>query len=89
MWLTDDYTVHVLFFLFISIIFYAGNYTVYDKPNPRGEVLISGGNVTMGYFKQPEKTDEVYVVENGKRWFYTGDIGEMHSDGCLQIIGEY
>eukprot|EP00794_Sanderia_malayensis_P011017 gene11017-12181_t len=63
-----------------------GNYTVYDKPNPRGEIAICGSNVTRGYYKQPEKTNEVFVVENGKRWFYTGDIGEMHPDGCLQIV---
>lgn len=49
--------------------------------------MIGGSNVTMGYFKQPEKTAEVYTTEDGQRWFYTGDIGEMHSDGCLKIIG--
>ena len=43
----------------------------------------------MGYFKQPEKTAEVFVVENGQRWFYTGDIGEMESDGSLRIVGRY
>jgi len=63
-----------------------GGYTVYDKPNPRGEIVIGGNNVSMGYFKQPEKTAEVFVVENGQRWFYTGDIGEMESDGSLRIV---
>ena len=42
----------------------------------------------MGYFKQPEKTAEVYFVENGQRWFYTGDIGEMEGDGSLRIVGK-
>ena len=65
-----------------------GGYTTYDKPHPRGEIAISGHNVTKGYYKQPEKTKEVFVKdEDGKIWFYTGDIGEVHSDGCLQIIG--
>lgn len=44
----------------------------------------------MGYFKNEEKTAEDYSVdENGQRWFCTGDIGEFHPDGCLQIIGQY
>ena len=71
----------------VGLFVFEGGYTVYDKPNPRGEIVIGGNNVTTGYFKQPEKTAEVYVVENGKRWFYTGDIGEMESDGSLKIVG--
>lgn len=26
------------------------------------------------------------VDERGMRWFYTGDIGRFHLDGCLEII---
>ncbi|GAB1303181.1 Long-chain-fatty-acid--CoA ligase 4 [Apodemus speciosus] len=64
-----------------------GGYTVHDKPNPRGEIVIGGQNISMGYFKNEEKTAEDYSVdENGQRWFCTGDIGEFHPDGCLQII---
>ncbi|MCD7455348.1 Long chain acyl-CoA synthetase 8 [Datura stramonium] len=33
------------------------------------------------------QTNEVYKVdEEGMRWFYTGDIGRFHPDGCLEII---
>ncbi|XP_030066789.1 long-chain-fatty-acid--CoA ligase 4 isoform X2 [Microcaecilia unicolor] len=64
-----------------------GGYTTVDKPNPRGEIVIGGPNVSMGYFKDDEKTREDFSVDdNGQRWFCTGDIGEFHSDGCLQII---
>ncbi|NXC88883.1 ACSL4 ligase, partial [Cercotrichas coryphoeus] len=64
-----------------------GGYTNKDKPNPRGEIMIGGPNVSMGYFKNEEKTIEEFSVdENGQRWFCTGDIGEFHPDGCLQII---
>ncbi|XP_067404331.1 long-chain-fatty-acid--CoA ligase 4 isoform X2 [Emydura macquarii macquarii] len=63
-----------------------GGYTCRDKPNPRGEIIIGGPNVSMGYFKNEEKIEDFSVDENGQRWFCTGDIGEFHSDGCLQII---
>lgn len=26
------------------------------------------------------------VDEKGTRWFYTGDIGRFHPDGCLEVI---
>ncbi|XP_072286216.1 long-chain-fatty-acid--CoA ligase 4 isoform X2 [Pyxicephalus adspersus] len=64
-----------------------GGYTNQDKPHPRGEIVIGGQNVSMGYFKNEEKNlEDFFVDENGQRWFCTGDIGEFHSDGCLQII---
>lgn len=64
-----------------------GGYLVSDSPKPRGEIVIGGPNVTVGYFKNDEKTREVYKVdERGVRWFYTGDIGQFHADGCLEII---
>lgn len=63
-----------------------GNYRVTDKPLPRGEVVIGGDCITAGYFKKPDQTAECYRQENGKRWFYTGDIGEMQANGNLKII---
>ncbi|KAL3624630.1 Long chain acyl-CoA synthetase 8 [Castilleja foliolosa] len=64
-----------------------GGYTISDKPLPRGEVVIGGASVTAGYFNNDAKTEEVYKVdETGMHWFYTGDIGKFHSDGCLEII---
>ncbi|XP_042574858.1 long-chain-fatty-acid--CoA ligase 3-like [Cyprinus carpio] len=64
-----------------------GGYFSTDKPNPRGEILIGGPNVTMGYYKNEQKNREDFFVDaNGQRWFCTGDIGEFHHDGCLKII---
>ncbi|ONI34783.1 hypothetical protein PRUPE_1G499000 [Prunus persica] len=64
-----------------------GGYLKTDSPMPRGEIVIGGPNVTLGYFKNEEKTRESYKVdEKGMRWFYTGDIGQFHADGCLEII---
>ncbi|WOG86612.1 hypothetical protein DCAR_0205829 [Daucus carota subsp. sativus] len=58
-----------------------GGYLANDSPIPRGEIVVGGPHVSVGYFKNDEKTKEVY-----KRWFYTGDIGRFHADGCLEII---
>lgn len=64
-----------------------GGYLTTDSPMPRGEIVIGGPNVTLGYFKNDGKTKEVYKVdERGMRWFYTGDIGQFHADGCLEIV---
>ncbi|XP_043377698.1 long-chain-fatty-acid--CoA ligase 3 isoform X4 [Chelonia mydas] len=64
-----------------------GGYYNTDKPYPRGEILIGGQNVTMGYYKNEERTKKDFTVdETGQRWLHTGDIGEFHADGCLKII---
>ncbi|KAI5660638.1 hypothetical protein M9H77_19961 [Catharanthus roseus] len=64
-----------------------GGYKTSDKPMPRGEIVVGGCSVTAGYFNNEAKTNEVYKVdETNMRWFYTGDIGRFHPDGCLEII---
>ncbi|XP_020489701.1 long-chain-fatty-acid--CoA ligase 3b [Labrus bergylta] len=64
-----------------------GGYYSTDKPNPRGEIVIGGPNVSMGYYKNEGRNNNDFFVDvNGQRWFCTGDIGELHPDGCLKII---
>ncbi len=58
------------------------------KVGETGEICISGPSVMMGYFKNPEKTDEVIKIHSdGKRWMHTGDLGYIDEDGCVFIIG--
>ena len=48
-----------------------------------GEILARGPNIaTLGYFKQPEATHEVFGADG---WFHTGDIGTIDGDGFLFI----
>ncbi len=46
-----------------------------------GEILVKGPNILVGYYKDPEKTAEVFTGE----YFHTGDIGELDKDGVLKI----
>jgi long-chain acyl-CoA synthetase len=61
---------------------------VTNKPYPQGEVIIGGDLIADGYFKMPEETSENFYEENGTKWFRSGDIGEIHEDGSLKIIGK-
>jgi long-chain acyl-CoA synthetase len=48
-----------------------------------GEMLVRGGNVTPGYYKDPEKTAETIDSEG---WLHTGDIVGMDPDGYVKIV---
>ncbi len=49
-----------------------------------GEIWVSGPSVFQGYYKNPEATARaLYVDEEGRRWFRTGDAGYLDEDGHL------
>ncbi|KAJ8549219.1 hypothetical protein K7X08_032926 [Anisodus acutangulus] len=47
-----------------------------------GEIVLRGGSVMLGYLKDPEGTSKCMKNDG---WFYTGDVGVMHSDGYLEV----
>ncbi|MCE8008219.1 acyl--CoA ligase [Aestuariivita sp.] len=52
-----------------------------------GEVVISGPNVTPGYEGNAEANKKSFFVEDGQRWFRTGDQGAFDEDGFLHLTG--
>lgn len=52
-------------------------------PHTRGEIVVRGPNVMLGYYNDREETDK--VLKNG--YLYTGDIGYLDEDGDLYICG--
>lgn len=53
----------------------------------RGELLIAGDSVSSGYFKDQEKTDEVFSdLYDGRRCYRSGDCG-FYEDGLLYCTG--
>ncbi len=50
-----------------------------------GEVAICGPQVMKGYWNRPDANDEVFVHIDGKRYFLTGDIGNIDKDGYISI----
>jgi long-chain acyl-CoA synthetase len=48
-----------------------------------GELLLRGGNITQGYYKEPEKTAEALDAEG---WLHTGDIAQFDADGYISIV---
>lgn len=55
-----------------------------DIKNGEGEIFVKGDNVMKGYYKDPDKTKEVFDDEG---WFKTGDLGLIDKDGYVFIKG--
>ena len=51
------------------------------KIDEKGEILVRGENVMLGYWNKENETKE--ILKNG--WLHTGDIGEIDAKGYLKI----
>jgi long-chain acyl-CoA synthetase len=55
-----------------------------DPEHTVGEILCRGLNVTPGYYKNPEATEQTIDKEG---WYHTGDLALMDKDGYIYIKG--
>ena len=49
-----------------------------------GEICLRGGDVMLGYYKDPEETAKVIDAEG---WFHTGDLARQDADGYVFMTG--
>ena len=57
-----------------------------DSHNPHkipGEILVKGRNVMLGYYKNPDATNDAIIDD----WYHTGDLGIIDRQGNLFIKG--
>lgn len=54
------------------------------RVNEEGEVLVKGDIVFRGYWNNPAATA---AAKDAEGWYNTGDLGELHDSGHLEITG--
>ena len=55
--------------------------------NVPGEIYFSGDSLAVGYFKDTEKTESVFITHQGKRLYKTGDWGLQCPEGYVKFLG--
>ena len=60
-----------------------------DRPVQPGEVgrMARGGNVPLGYYKDPEKSAATFITVDGKRYSVPGDSARLELDGTMTLLG--
>ncbi len=51
----------------------------------KGEIIVKGENVMLGYWKNEKATKETLV----DGWLHTGDMGYLDEDGFLYVLGRF
>ncbi|WP_439815887.1 acyl-CoA synthetase [Zavarzinia sp. CC-PAN008] len=54
-----------------------------------GEIgrIAAGGNVPLGYWKDPKKSAETFKVIDGERYALAGDFATVEADGTITLLG--
>lgn len=54
-------------------------------PGETGELILSGPNVMLGYWRRPQDSERAFVEIAGRRWMRTGDIVRMDEEGYFHF----
>jgi long-chain acyl-CoA synthetase len=54
-------------------------------PGETGELVLSAGNVMLGYWQRPEENARAFVDKAGQRWLRTGDLVRMDEEGYFHF----
>lgn len=57
------------------------------KGKEKGELCISGDQVTSGYWNNPEKNESSFFIRDGVRYYHTGDLCYRESTGDIMYSG--
>jgi amino acid adenylation domain-containing protein len=52
-----------------------------------GNIYLAGTPLARGYINNDELTNKKFIVHNGERLYFTGDIGRWLSDGNIDFLG--
>jgi fatty-acyl-CoA synthase len=55
-------------------------------PGETGEIIVSGPQVMLGYWKNPDATREAFIELDGKRFLRTGDLGQTDEEGYFFFV---
>lgn len=59
-------------------------------PGEVGEVVVSGPNITPGYWNRPDANMSSFTFDaHGNRWLHSGDAGTVDEEGCIYIVDRY
>jgi len=56
------------------------------QPGEPGELVVSGPQVTKGYWKKPEQNKKSYFKAGDRLWFRTGDMVRMDEEGYFYFV---
>ena len=54
-------------------------------PGETGELVLSAGNVMLGYWQRPDENARAFVDNAGQRWLRTGDLVRMDEEGYFHF----
>ena len=55
--------------------------------NEIGEIVLGSTQLADGYFNRPDLTDKAFRTIDGKRWYFTGNLGYRDAHGKFHHMG--